>query len=122
MFNLVHSIPHLIEFINKRGNWGLFFRVLLTFCATARGFFLSLFLSRLLMSCYFSLRLINTEIKEQDVLIGGLEKDVDTANEKMNVVLTALGKLLKTKDSCQIWTIIILGLILILLVALVIWA
>jgi photosystem II stability/assembly factor-like uncharacterized protein len=66
--------------------------------------------------------LINTEIKEQDVLIGGLEKDVDTANEKMNVVLTALGKLLKTKDSCQIWTIIILGLILILLVALVIWA
>jgi t-SNARE complex subunit (syntaxin) len=67
-------------------------------------------------------RLINTEIKEQEVLIGGLEKDVDTANEKMNVVLAALSKLLKTKDSCQLWTIVILGLILILLVALVIWA
>jgi hypothetical protein len=40
---------------------------------------------------------------------------MDHAGEKMNVVMEALGKLLKTKDGCQIWTIVILAGILILL-------
>jgi uncharacterized coiled-coil DUF342 family protein len=66
-------------------------------------------------------KLINEEIKEQNVMIDKLGEDVDNANEKMNVVVAALAKLLKTKDSCQVWTIIILGVVLILLVCLVIW-
>lgn len=64
---------------------------------------------------------INTEIKEQNVLLGHLENDIDETAERMNVVQAALSKLLKTKDGCQIWTIVILGGILILLIALVIW-
>jgi cobalamin biosynthesis Mg chelatase CobN len=66
-------------------------------------------------------KLINEEIKEQNVMIDKLGEDVDNSNEKMNVVVAALAKLLKTKDSCQVWTIIILGVVLILLVCLVIW-
>ena len=66
-------------------------------------------------------KLINEEISEQNKMINKLGDDVDSAKDKMDVVTAALAKLLKTKDSCQIWTIIILGLVLILLVCLVIW-
>ena len=66
-------------------------------------------------------RNINQEVKEQNVLLDHLDREVDESTEKMNVVQEALGKLLKTKDGCQIWTIVILGVILILLVCLVIW-
>lgn len=66
-------------------------------------------------------KLINEEISEQNTMINKLGDDVDTAKDKMDVVTAALAKLLKTKDTCQIWTIIILGLVLILLVCLVIW-
>ena len=34
----------------------------------------------------------------------------------MNFVMGKLAKLLKTKDSCQIWTVVLLTLILILLI------
>ena len=66
-------------------------------------------------------RNINQEVKEQNVLLDHLDREIDESAEKMNVVQDALGKLLKTKDGCQIWTIVILGVILILLVCLVIW-
>eukprot|EP01034_Spumella_vulgaris_P022207 gene22207-28321_t len=66
-------------------------------------------------------RTINTEIKEQDVLLDALGNEIDDASNKMNTVQGALEKLLQTKDGCQIWTIVILAFILILLVALVIW-
>lgn len=33
----------------------------------------------------------------------------------MNVVMASLSKLLKTKDGCQIWTIVILAVVLIIL-------
>jgi DNA repair exonuclease SbcCD ATPase subunit len=58
---------------------------------------------------------INTEIKEQIILIDGLEKDVDEANNRILTVNEALGKLLGTKDNCQIWTVVILAAILIIL-------
>lgn len=64
---------------------------------------------------------VNEELKEQNVLLNNLDRDLDDAGNKMNTVQAALSKLLKTKDGCQIWTIVILFLILILLVALVIW-
>lgn len=58
---------------------------------------------------------INTEVKEQAVLLDKLEEEVDEASSKMNAVEAALSKLLKTKDSCQIWTVVILAVILVLL-------
>ena len=64
---------------------------------------------------------INQELSEQNIMLGKLETDVEDAQERMNTVQAALSKLLKTKDGCQIWTIVILFLILVILVALVIW-
>lgn len=64
---------------------------------------------------------INEELRVQDKMLDGLEGDIDDATDRMNTVQAALSKLLKTKDGCQIWTIVILAVILILLVALVIW-
>lgn len=66
-------------------------------------------------------RTINTEVKEQTILLDKLETEIDEASTRMGQVEQALGKLLKTKDSCQIWTVVILALILIILIALVIW-
>lgn len=60
-------------------------------------------------------RTINTEVKEQSILLDKLETEIDDASTRMGQVEQALGKLLKTKDSCQIWTIVILALILIIL-------
>jgi len=64
---------------------------------------------------------INQELSEQNVMIGKLENEIDDAQDRMNVVQAALSKLLKTKDGCMIWTIVILAVILVILVALVIW-
>lgn len=64
---------------------------------------------------------INTELKEQNVMLDSLETDMGDAGEKMNVVLEGLSKLLKTKDGCQIWSIVILAVILVIMVALIIW-
>ena len=41
--------------------------------------------------------------------------DIEQASDKMNTVQAALEKLLKTKDGCQIWTVVILAGILSLL-------
>jgi syntaxin 6 len=43
------------------------------------------------------------------------------AAEKMNFVMGKLAKLLKTKDSCQIWVIIMLTLVLVMLIFLVVY-
>lgn len=67
-------------------------------------------------------RSVNEELKEQNVMLDHLEKDMTVASSNMDQVQKMLGKLLKTKDGCQIWTIVVLALILIILVALVIWA
>jgi len=56
---------------------------------------------------------INTELKLQNQMLDDLDKDLDEAGNKMNFVTAKLSKLLKTKDGCQIWTIVILGLILV---------
>ena len=64
---------------------------------------------------------LHEEIKVQTVLVDNLGKDMDDAGNKMGVVLTALDKLLKRKDGCQIWILVILAVILAILVALTIW-
>ena len=61
------------------------------------------------------------ELKEQNIMLDGLEDDLDSAGNRMGVVQAQLSKLLKTKDGCVIWTIVVLCLILLLLIALVIW-
>ena len=48
-------------------------------------------------------------------MLNQLDSDMDDAGEKMNFVLERLGKLLKTKDGCQLWTIVILVIVLIIL-------
>ena len=39
----------------------------------------------------------------------------------MNFVMGKLAKLLKTKDSCQLWTVLILTLVLVILIFLVMY-
>ncbi|CAN0584131.1 unnamed protein product [Ectocarpus sp. 12 AP-2014] len=46
---------------------------------------------------------------------------MDEATESMNFVMARLGKLLKTKSKCQIWTILLLSFILIILVLMLIY-
>ena len=64
---------------------------------------------------------IKEEATLQKKMLDNLENDLDDAGLKMGVVMGSLSKLLKTKDGCQIWTIVILAVILIILVALIIW-
>lgn len=58
---------------------------------------------------------INREVKEQNIMLDELGNEIDTAGGRMQQVQDALGKLLRTKDGCQIWTIVILTLILLIL-------
>lgn len=58
---------------------------------------------------------INEEVKDQSTLLDHLGNEVDDASSRMTTVQGALEKLLKTKDGCQIWTIVILGVVLIIL-------
>lgn len=58
---------------------------------------------------------VNEEVKLQSGLLDDLEKDLDGASSKMDYITHKLGKLLKTKDGCQIWTIVILFVILVVL-------
>lgn len=64
---------------------------------------------------------INAELKEQNSKLDDLQRDMEEAESKMTFVMSKLQKLLKTKDGCQIWTIVILAVVLIILVALVIF-
>lgn len=48
-------------------------------------------------------------------MLDSLGNDLDSAGNKMNVVQAQLSKLLQTKDGCQIWTVVILALILVIL-------
>lgn len=65
------------------------------------------------------LGVIGKDIKEELIIqnkeLDNLGQDIDHASDRMNIVMASLEKLLKTKDGCQIWTIVILALILIIL-------
>lgn len=65
---------------------------------------------------------IKRETKEQTIMLDQLGNEIDDASSRLKSVQDALGKLLKTKDGCQIWTIVALAVVLFILVALVIWA
>ena len=54
-------------------------------------------------------------------MLTDLDEDLDAAAEKMGVVMGSLAKLLKTKDRCHLWSILILALILVILVFLIVY-
>jgi chromosome segregation ATPase len=58
---------------------------------------------------------IGEELKVQNKMLNELEDDLDDAGNKMTFVQAKLSKLLKTKDGCQIWTIVGLAVILAIL-------
>ena len=66
-------------------------------------------------------REVNSELKEQNLMLNELDDELDAAGNKMNVVQAQLAKLLKTKDGCTIWTIVVLTLIFLVLLFLVVY-
>ena len=66
-------------------------------------------------------KVVEEETRVQNIMLDDLGRDLDDAGNKMGIVMGSLSKLLQTKDGCQIWTIVILAVILIILVALIIW-
>lgn len=56
---------------------------------------------------------IDDELTEQQAMLEDVEEDMDDAHNKMNANLAVIGKMLKTKDRCQIITIVILILVLV---------
>jgi hypothetical protein len=66
-------------------------------------------------------REVNIELKEQNLMLNELDDELDDAGNKMNLVQQKLAKLLNTKNRCTIWTVVILFIIFIILLALVIY-
>ena len=51
---------------------------------------------------------INTQVKDQEVIITETNKAVEKTQKKMNFVMGKLGTLLKTNDNKQIYTVLLL--------------
>mmetsp|Transcript_21739 Transcript_21739/g.39662 ORF Transcript_21739/g.39662 Transcript_21739/m.39662 type:complete len:97 (+) Transcript_21739:571-861(+) len=62
---------------------------------------------------------INSELKDQEVMLKGLDNQLDANIEKMNFVMKKLAKLMKTSDTKTLCTIITLMVILFVLMILV---
>lgn len=58
---------------------------------------------------------IQEEVKEQADLLEKTDQEMDYASEKMAGVQGQLARLLQSKDSCQIWTIVFLTFTLVIL-------
>eukprot|EP00968_Pinguiococcus_pyrenoidosus_P022932 scaffold3474_cov246-Pinguiococcus_pyrenoidosus.AAC.7 len=65
---------------------------------------------------------INEELVDQNKMLDDFETDLDRAAEHMNFMMAKLAKLLKTKDHCQLWVVIILAIIIVVLLFLIIYA
>ena len=59
---------------------------------------------------------IQDELEVQNRMLNEVDRDMDEASDAMGMMMGKLGKLLKTKDNCQIWSVIILTLTLIALI------
>ena len=64
---------------------------------------------------------IHEEIGQQNKMLTELDEDLADAEEKLGLVMGKLAKLLKTKNRCQLGTILILCLIVLILFFLVIY-
>lgn len=58
---------------------------------------------------------IDKELKEQNKLLDEFGNEVDESKSKLDTVMQSLDKLLQSKDGCQIWTIVILTLIVVIM-------
>ena len=63
---------------------------------------------------------INEELGHQKKMLNELEEDLDNVEEQLGLVMGKLAKLMKTKSKCQLGTILILSLIVIVLFFLVV--
>ncbi len=61
---------------------------------------------------------IDNELREQDAILVDVDRDMDTAQGKMDSAIKGVEKLLKTKDKCQLATIVCL-VVVFLIVAIV---
>lgn len=64
---------------------------------------------------------MNEELLAQGDMLNQLDNEVNTTAESLNFVMNSLQKLLKTKDNCQIYTIVALSVTLVILIILVIY-
>ncbi|CAI5730562.1 unnamed protein product [Peronospora destructor] len=64
---------------------------------------------------------ISNEVKQQNKMLDELTEDVEEAQERMNVVMGGLSKLLKTKDKCQLGLILFLVAVLVVMIFLVVY-
>jgi syntaxin 6 len=64
---------------------------------------------------------IHEEIETQNKMLTELEDDLVDAEEQLGIVMGKLGKLLKTKNRCQIGLILILSLVVLVLFFLVLY-
>lgn len=64
---------------------------------------------------------IHEEIETQNKMLTELDDDLADAEEQLGVVMGKLGKLLKTKNRCQIGLILVLSLIVLVLFFLVLY-
>ena len=64
---------------------------------------------------------IHEELGQQNKMLADFDDDLADAEEKLGLVMGKLGKLLKTKNRCQLGTILVLCLIVLILLFLVIY-
>lgn len=64
---------------------------------------------------------INEELKEQNQMLDTMDQDLEAAGDRMNNVMVQLSKLMKTKDKCQLYLILILICILLILGKYLLW-
>ena len=60
-------------------------------------------------------KVMNTQLDEEAQLLAQFELEMEEAQAKMNFVMRGMSKLLKTKDSCQLWLILFLLITIIIL-------
>ena len=58
---------------------------------------------------------IGAELEEEAKLLAQFEREMEEAQARMNFVLRGLSKLLKTKNTCQLWLILFLLFIIVIL-------
>ena len=64
---------------------------------------------------------IHDELVEQGEMLDELQQDLDLVDDRMQYVMLKMEEILKTKNRCTMWTIIILIIVAIVLLCLVVW-
>ena len=64
---------------------------------------------------------MNSQIDEEAQMLKQFELEMEQAQNKMNFVIKGMSKLLKTKNSCQLWLILFLLITIVILSIFVFW-